>query len=403
MSGEIISLGTSLRGEARRIWREVEKNVAGCDPNYFFTFFNPQSSGKDVEKEFFVLSVDGDYVGRASATLDKNFGNVGFIEEFMVREDQKDCVDPLIERCLSILKEKGIEEVMVKGGLLLALQTEGYEEIPPFGCPHNPPWYVDLFERNGFSKTREWRLFNAKLPKISKDKAKKFEKALDRLGIKLRPLKARDTKEKMAFDNLLSETNANPYMDAIPAKSEKTSRFALFIGSMVMRFLKVRTFIGIDKNGDVVFFMGYLPDFNQAMLPLNVINEKRSVSPTLYSSLKVPFAIRRVKVCRELGVKLTFPTYSPPPSYLSSYLKVCRERGIGPAGGVSEDIKMGDILNYFVYSMRRDGYEEMIACVAQTDNLAMQPLEDFIRRYEDVKTVGRYAALVYDFKGVKYP
>ncbi|VUT25127.1 MAG: hypothetical protein MOIL_00873 [Candidatus Methanolliviera sp. GoM_oil] len=399
MSGEVISLGTSLRGENGRIWRGVEKNVARCDPNYFFTFnLNPQSSGKDVEKEFFVLLVDGDHVGRASAAFNKNFWNVGFIEDFMVREDQKDCVDPLIERCLSTLKDKGVKEVMVKGSLLPALQIEGYGEVPPYGCPHNPPWYVDLFERNGFLKAREWTFFNLKLPEVPEDDA------LDHLGIKLRPLRMRDPKDVMAFNNLRYETNAEPYMEINPMRSEKLSRFSLFIGSIIMRFCKMKTFVGIDRDGEMVLFMGYLPDFNRTMVPLNAVwkrsldlQKKGSVLSRLYSLLKVPFAIRRVKACRELGIGLKVPTQSTP-GYLSGYSKVCRDIGIGSAEEVSGEMKMEDLLNYLLYLMKRDGYEEITAGI-QMDNLSMQPLEDFIKRYGGVKTVGRYAALVYNFRG----
>ncbi|VUT26210.1 MAG: hypothetical protein MOIL_01447 [Candidatus Methanolliviera sp. GoM_oil] len=408
MSKEVISLGTSTkpspRGNSGRIWREVERNVARCDPNYLL-LSNILPEGGDFDREFFALLVDGDHVGRASAAFNKNLEDVGFIEDFMVREDQKDFVDPLIERCLSVLKDKGVKEVMVKGSSLPALQMEGYGEVPPYGCPNNPSWYVDLFERNGFLKTGEWTFFNLKLPEISKDDARKFEETLDHLGIKLRPLKVRDPKDIMAFNDLMYETNAQPYMNINPMRDKKISRFSLFIGSMIMHFRKMKTFVGIDKNGEMVLFMGYFPDFNRAMVPLNAAwkrsldpQEKGSVLSNLYHSLKVPFAIRRVRTCRELGVGLKVPTHSPSTNYSSSYSEACRDIGVGSAEGASGDIMIADLLNYFIYLIKKDGYKEITAGALISANVRMQDLSNFIGEYAGAIPAFRYASFTYNFK-----
>ncbi|VUT26209.1 MAG: Acetyltransferase (GNAT) family protein [Candidatus Methanolliviera sp. GoM_oil] len=300
MSEEIISLGTSTRGKSGKIWRDVERNVARYDPNYFFMFnLNPQSSKEEIEKEFFAILVDGDYVGRASVALDKRLKiggegkKVGFIEDFMVREDYKDHADLLIEQCLAVLKVKGVEEVMVKGSSLPALQTEGYGEVPPYGCPYNPPWYVDLFERNGFLKTKKAANYRIKIPKISDEAKNRGEGLLEEYGWEMRKLNMRDKKELKEYTDLMKDVYMGRFLGwEMPGMNlERLSRVRLFfssIGAYLMRNLNWCAF----ENGKMVFCISFHPDPNAALYNLT------SGKTGFISGLKIiglPLATRRTK------------------------------------------------------------------------------------------------------------
>jgi hypothetical protein len=286
------------------------------------------------------------------------------------------------------------------------IETEGYEHTPPFSLPHNPPWLADIFLKNGFSKIDEYTFFHVKLPEITEteNEAKKFEETLQRLGIEIRPLNRKNPLELAQFQRLCYETN--PYsLRFNPLPIKKISRSAAFFDHLIFsRLLKYKTFIGVDKKdpSKMVLFMGYYPDFNQAFKSLNI----RGDSPAMILlPFKLPFAIRKVKSCRELGIGLKVPvpisSYASSTSssnYFSSYSKVCQKLGIGPAEEVSEDINMKDLFMYFVYLIRKDGYEEITAGV-QTSDVHVQEqkhnLQNFITKYADnVFSTFKYASFV---------
>jgi hypothetical protein len=402
MDKQVISWGHSLNRKRGKIWRDLERKALKDDPNYFpnFSFGSP---AKDRGKEFFVLCINGDYVGRATATINRSLTGVqqaqdtGFIDDFVVLEEYADEADLLLERCLSSLGERGARQVVAwGGGTFPAIQTEGYEQTPPFFCPHNPPWYADIFHRNGFLNTDEWTFFNCKLPPILPSEVREFEQAYRRLGIKLRPLNIKNRREFMEFQRLFYETN--PYSVRFsPITIQDISPFTAFAYSILYRLFKLRMFVGIDATGKMVLFIGYMPDLNLAIKRSHIDMSRKRLS-NAYSFLRLPFVIRRTKACRELGIGWVAPTSSSP-SYFSSYLKACHELGIG-AGEErkgEESIKMEDILTYFGYLMRKDGYEEITAG-AQTSNLSTQYLlQSLIQKYGNATPVGKYATLAYNF------
>jgi hypothetical protein len=374
------------------MWRGIERIAFRDDPIYFLNIAS--STG---EKEFFVLSVDGDYVGRASATINKGSitpqqEETGFIEDFVVLKQYAGDADLLISCCLSSLRGRGARQVIARGGgMLPAIQTEGYEHYPPFGCPHNPPWYVDIFLSKGFLKTDEWTFFNSKLPQIPPSGGREFEQTCRRLGIKLRPLNIKNPRESMEFQYLMTETNPSSFRFN-PVLSQNISHFKAFIFHIVYRLFKAKVFIGVDKGGRMVFCVSYIPDLNLAIKSSHIDMSRKRLS-NAYPFLKFPFIIRRTKVCRELGVGLEIPISSP--SYFSSYLKACHQIGIEPVEG-GEYINMENIGIYWCYLMRRDGYEEINAAV-QTSNLSAQYLQGFIQKYENITPIGKYATLTYNF------
>jgi hypothetical protein len=154
----------------------------------------------------------------------------------------------------------------------------------------------------------------------------------------------------------------------------------------------------------MVFFGGYMPDFNQALISSPLIRRKPlSGSPlisripkVIYRIFKLPYdfhkvirAIPKVKSCREIGIgwkAREAPT--EPSSYLSRYSKVCREFGIG-----SEE--MEDLFAYFCYLMRRDGYEEITAGALTPESVHIKDFsQNFIGKYAGAISTFRYASFV---------
>jgi hypothetical protein len=223
-----------------------------------------------------------------------------------------------------------------------------------------------------------------------------LEQTFNRLGIKLRPLNAKNPREFMEFQRLMCETNPS-FVPFNPIAIQNVSRFKAFINHIFYRLFKARIFVGIDATGEMVLFMSYMPDVNVAIKCSNIDWSRKRLS-NVYPLLKLPFTFRRTKVCRELGFGMLAPKPPSSPSYFSSYLEVCHKLGIEPleqkSGG--EYMKMENA-KYFPYLMRKDGFEELVAGV-QTTNVSMQYLQGFFGKYESVTPVGKYATLAYNFR-----
>ena len=290
----MVSLGSSLKGGNRKIWRDVERKVAESDPDYFFGF-NMEPLVRNVEKEFFVLAIDGDYVGRGISALDKNWmgRTVGFIDDFMICEAYRKDADLLIDRCLSSLKVKGALEVMVRGGLFPAIETKGYEDAPPFGCPHNPPWYADLFERNGFSPTRRFVNYRIEIPKILLD-GKVGKDLTDEEGREIRELKRRKREELKKYIEIMSEASFARFFGWDTAGIEmgkRPSRTRLLLNGLLTHIVRYKTFCTFE-NGKMIGCTTIHPDYNAILK--NLTAGKRGVK-TGIKLLGFPFALRKAE------------------------------------------------------------------------------------------------------------
>jgi hypothetical protein len=233
----------------------------------------------------------------------------------------------------------------------------------------------------------------------------------------LRPLKRRDPLELAEFQRLYYESNLSSYPSYLPQAppSEKISRASALFSHLILSRLRVKAFVGIDRdgNGEMVFFGGYMPDFNQALISSPLIRRKPlSGSPlisripkVIYRIFKLPYdihkvisAIPKVKSCREIGIgwKVREARRAPtePSSYLSRYSKVCREFGIG-SEDMEDELKMEDLFAYFCYLMRKDGYEEITAGALTPESVHIKDFsQNFIGKYACAISTFRYASFV---------
>lgn len=296
MDERIISFGPILKGHDRKIWNGIEQKVAKEDPDYFWGF-SLQSLIKGTEREFFVLNIKGECVGRGAATLDTGWGKdkktVGFIDDFMVVREHRDGVDLLIQRLISSLRDKGAEEVMVRGGLFPAIETAGYEELPSFGCPHNPSWYVEIFERNGFKVVRRFVNYRIKLPElIIEDKSGK--EITDDEGRVIRELNRKNIDEVKKYVDIMKNASFAHFFGWDTSGIEEgfnPSRMKLFLNNLLVHAIRYKTFCTFE-NGEMVSCTTIHPDYNAVLNDLT--KGKRGFIPGI-KLLGFPLAVRKTK------------------------------------------------------------------------------------------------------------
>jgi hypothetical protein len=307
MNEEVISLGSSLKGK-RRVWNRIARDAFRGDPYYFPTIH--MFSSKGLEQEFFVLSVDGKSVGRAKTAVDMNWiskrrENVGFIDDFVIHPDYKDYADKLIQRCLSVLKEKEeIDEVLVRYNLP-AMQSDSFDQISVFPCSHTPPEYIDIFERNGFNILKRWVAYRAMIEgefSVPEEEVKEGDEKIESLGWEIRRMNMLNKSELKQFNDLLYEAfighfGWNPA--GMTGEEEKLpSTIKLFLYDIFMRLIRFEIWSAFDKEGKMLFFIVIHPEYNEVM-NASMKGNKILRLPRLFINM------RRTKMCTMDGLALT--------------------------------------------------------------------------------------------------
>ncbi|BDC36291.1 MAG: hypothetical protein EF806_01960 [Candidatus Methanoliparum thermophilum] len=209
----------------------------------------------------------------------------------MVVKEYRDDIDTLVQRLIDSLKKRGAEEIIVRGGLFPAIEIAGYEELPSFGCPHNLPWYAEIFERNGFKTIRKFVNYRIKLPELQID-GKSGREITDDEGRVIRELnrtnidevkKSRDN-EKMHRLHTFFGWDTSGIEEGIAP-----SRIKMYINNFFVRLINYKTLYTFE-NGEMVSCTTIHPDYNAILNDLT--KGKRGFIPGI-KLLKFPFVIRK--------------------------------------------------------------------------------------------------------------
>jgi hypothetical protein len=215
--------------------------------------------------------------------------------------------EELIDRCLSILKAKGVEGAVVKWSGFPALAVEELgEDVPPVGLACNPPWYVDLLERKGFTRYKEWVNYGTTLPsRIPKEDLDRVENLVKALHLKVGLLKWRKRRDVDDFFDLqemiLEGENSFGYAPSRDLKRDDGFLRYLFL-ALAMKLFKTSVFVVQDSSGRVVGSLCYSPNQNVPLKPLR--NLKRSwTKPGTWSTVVLARYIIGLRRTRRAQIK----------------------------------------------------------------------------------------------------
>jgi len=280
----IFSLGSSLKRKERLLWEGIERENWGSDPNYVPSLTIRR---KDEEKEFFILRRGEKAIGRAAATVGRQWTSkdegAGFIDDFVINPEDKDCAPTLIKRCLCTLKEKGVSEVIVRSYHFPGL-AERNEGLPPFGLPYTPQWYIDLFEKFGFVKYKEWRSFRMKsVPPISPEEIKRGDEFLQSLRLKFKPLNVLSRREVEGYNKLLVgtlEDHFGYYPQAI-----KISFLGRASTWFIFKLMRVRVYVLQSRSGKIMAYYSFQPYYNVVLKRMGGAGGLNLLNPRFLLSL----------------------------------------------------------------------------------------------------------------------
>lgn len=280
----IRSLGNSLNRKERALWRRVDRDIFESDSNHIPSNVSKRRKNTGF-KEYFILYCGDEAVGRAAATVDEGWlgekkESVGFIDDLVIDRSHKKLAGMLIDRCLGVLKETGVEGVVARSHGFPALAAQEFDDLPPTHLPCNPSWYIGLFEQKGFVKHKEWGNFRFTLPsEASPDSAPRLNALVSSCKAEIVPLNTRNRSQVKQYSDLTYEVLGEHYGYTPTRFMDSHSFFkALFFG-LLCRIGKFRIYVLRNDSGEVVGFFSYHPDYNMAANSADKYLRKGSFNP----------------------------------------------------------------------------------------------------------------------------
>lgn len=271
-TSSIVHLGTSLSSRQRRLWRDIEGHIFAQDSNYVPTI---SVQRKQDEKDFFILYHAGNPIGRASATVDQRWmeqkgDKIGFIDDFIIDSSYRHLADTLIQHCLTVLKDKELEGAIVRSQSFPALSAQHSDELPPFGLPCNPPWYIDIFQQNGFVKHKEWANFRLDLPVTTSPQAiERWNKCLASLKLESTPLNTRSPREIREYIDVSYQIFVDHFGYTPMQLIDYDSFLKYLLLGPLCRMIKMKIYVLRSNSGKIGGTLSYHPDYNIAVKTLS--------------------------------------------------------------------------------------------------------------------------------------
>jgi GNAT superfamily N-acetyltransferase len=231
-----------------------------------------------AEAEYFLAERDGEVVGRITAQVDRRWdefqggsdGMFGFFE----LENDPEVARALIDAASAWVRERGRERLLGPMDFTTndecGLLVDGFEKPPIILQPWNPPYYPELLEGLGMTKTMDmwmWDLWLGKLKqgnefdpmieaaaKISEDK-----------GVVVRKMRKRDLEAEIGrFMEVYNEAWSKNWGFVPITEAEIAFHSKLLKPILVEDWAMIA-----EQNGVVVGAALTLPDFNQVLAKMN--------------------------------------------------------------------------------------------------------------------------------------
>lgn len=255
------------------LYKNCENWVPALEGDEFDTF-NPKTNGAYdyCDADCFLAWKDGKIVGRVAAIINYNanrnwkedsvrFGWLDFIED-------QEVVDALLETVAKWGRERGCNRMkgpwgftdMDKEGALV----EGYENLSPFTCLYNYPYYDTLLKNAGLEKDVDW---TQRLVDVTSEMPPMFQFAdtiEKRFGLhlaKCRTVKEFEKKYGMKIFHLYNETFA-PLFQFSPLTDKQIERYLkTYVAILDPDFVAVC----VDADDNPVGFAFCVPTLSKAV------------------------------------------------------------------------------------------------------------------------------------------
>lgn len=253
-----------------------------------------------AEAEYFLAESSGAVVGRIAAIANRlhnefHDDKVGFFGFFETVNDQG-VANALLDTASAWLRARGFDTMRGPASFSTndesGLLVDGFDTPPVLMMPHNPPYYLTLLERAGFTTAKNLLVYqhglpNGRLLPVPERLARATELITQRLGITIRPLRMSEFKQEVERVKALYNTAWEKNWGFIPMTDHEIDHLAAQFKPVVVPELVPF----VEKDGKVVAFALALPDLN----PVFQTNRSGRMFPVI---VRLLWALKRRKLTR---------------------------------------------------------------------------------------------------------
>jgi hypothetical protein len=232
-----------------------------------------------AEAEYFIAEREGEPVGRITAQVDHRWddfqgGSDGMFGMFETANDPE-VAAALLDAACDWVRDRGRQRILGPMDFTtndeLGILIEGYEIRPMVLQPWHPPYYRELIEAEGFSKTVDLLMWHLALGELKQGNEfhpmihAAAEKARTEHGIAIRNMRKRDMEaEVKRFMEVYNEAWGENW-GFVPLTDAEVS----FHAKVLKQVLDEDWAFIAEKDGEVVGAALTLPDVNQVMARMN--------------------------------------------------------------------------------------------------------------------------------------
>lgn len=219
---------------------------------------------------------------------------IGFFE---AKRYDVDAFRLIMNRAEALAKEKGVAKISASLNIHvnygLGFLASDYDKKQSFGMPHNPDFYHDYFEQNGF-KAIEMVSYKKDIRTMENLISNRLRDRLDQ-NYKVRPINFKNLEQEA---NLYTEINNKSFKDHLFYYRRQASE-DLELFKDFKYLLKPENLIFVEKKGEPVGFMLWYPDFHQIMTLKETVGILTVIKNKLFSRKIDTFKIVEVGVIPE--------------------------------------------------------------------------------------------------------
>ncbi len=283
----------------RRITSKADKlkfvrflwDIYGSDPNWVSPLEMDRMKLIDEQKNpfykhadvaWFLAEENGKIVGRIAAIINHHhnvFHNdkAGFFGFFECINDAQVALK-LFGAAEDFLRGKGMTEILGPHNPStndeLGLLIDGFGKPPVLLMTYNPLYYIDLIERNGYTKAKDLYAWLLSTDTSRSEKLIRVTEAMQkRAGITIRPFKKKDFANEVTRIKTLYNAVWEKNWGFVPMTDEEFD----FLASDLKQIYDPDLIFFAEKNGETIGFALSLPDVNQAFhrgprIPRGIMN-----------------------------------------------------------------------------------------------------------------------------------
>ena len=227
-----------------------------------------------AEAEYFLAERSGQVVGRIAAIANRlhnqtHADKVGFFGFFEAVDDQT-VADALLSATAAWLGPRGFDTMRGPASFSTndesGLLVEGFDTPPVLMMPHNPPYYLALLERAGFTTAKNLLVYQhgrqlGQVIPVPDRLTRATQLITERLGITIRPLRMDDFKAEVDRVKALYNKAWEHNWGFIPMTDHEIDHLAAQFKPVVVPSLVPF----VEKDGKVIAFALALPDLNSIL------------------------------------------------------------------------------------------------------------------------------------------